>query len=199
MIPFKTYILLLFSLFVAILSSCEKLDVPEKALAPEPVESDDTISVTPLEESDTLSIEELAAFVEYYGSTEETAYSVSNVQNLIPPYLDFYGAIGFPDRYVHGYIIGYVTKNNISHTIFSCGNVETNIVIADSPDETDYHNCMPIQLSTGTKNQKEVRAGLNLAVHPENLGKHVVLHGEITKYMGTLGLKKVNNAIIYTE
>jgi hypothetical protein len=140
-------------------------------------------------------------YVDENGSTEESAYSVHDILHFLPKYLEYYDASGYPDRYVHGFIVGFVAKNknSIAHAVFSSGDVETNIVIADSPDEIDYNNCIAVQLSTSSKGQKEVREGLNLFAHPENLGAHVILHGTVTKYMGTLGLKSVNDAVIYIE
>ena len=184
-------------------ASCEKVDLPteEKPQPDEVVEDTVTIPVTPPQDTDSLSLDDIMEYVEYYGLTEETAFSVHDVLRLIPPYLEYHEAIGIPDVYVCGFIVGFITKNknNISHAVFATGDVETNIVIADSIGEKDYHNCIAIQLSTGTKAQKEIREGLNLSAHPENLGRFVILHGNIAQYMGTLGLKSVNDAVLYTE
>ncbi len=187
-------------LMIAI-TSCEKLDVPtEENVQPDHVEKDTTSIPVPSSESpDSLSTEDLIDYVEYYGSTEETAYSVHDVLHFVQRYLNSYDAIGYPNCYVGGFIVGFVSTNNISRTVFSHGDIETNIVLADSIGETDYHNCIAVQLSTSTKGQKKVREELNLSTHPENLGAYVILHGTITKYMGALGLKSVNNAVIYDE
>jgi hypothetical protein len=160
-----------------------------------PPESPDTIPENP----DSLSDGNLIEYVEYYGSTEETAYSVHEALFIVPKYLDLYDAIGYPDCYVSGFIVGFIPTNNISRTIFSSGDVATNIVLADSIGETDYHNCIPVQLTTSSKNRKATREALNLSAHPENIGTYVILHGEITKYMGTFGLKNVDHATIYTK
>ena len=194
-------------LMTAILS-CEKLEVPteEKTLSTDAGKDTISVPVTPPENlvarpenPESLSIDDLIGYVEYYGSTEETAYSVHDVLNVIPQYLEFRGAIGYPDCHVGGFIVGFIPTNNISRTTFSSGDIETNIVLADSIGETDYHNCMPVQLTTSSKNKKVIREALNLSAHPENIGTYVILHGEVTKYMGTFGMKNVDNAIIYTE
>ena len=89
---------------------------------------------------------------------------------------------------VGGYIVGYVSGSSITKTVFSTDNaVETNIVLADHPDETDYHYCSAMQLKKGT----EARADLNLADNPENLGQFVVLIGTKNKYYYAPGLKPV--------
>ena len=185
------------------LASCEKVEeVPEE---PPPIidaKGDSiVVPVVPIGDPDSLTTEDLLDYVDEYGSTEESAYSVHDILHFLPKYLEYYDASGYPDRYVHGFIVGFVAKNknSIAHAVFSSGDVETNIVIADSPDEIDYNNCIAVQLSTSSKGQKEVREGLNLFAHPENLGAHVILHGTVTKYMGTLGLKSVNDAVIYIE
>ncbi len=187
-------------LMIAI-TSCEKLDVPTgENIQSAHVEEDTTsVAVLPPESPDSLSTEDLIEYVEYYGSTEETAYSIHDVLHFVPQYLNFYDAIGYPDCYIGGFIVGFIPTNNISRTTFSSGDVETNIVLADSIGETDYHNCIAVQLSTSSKNKKAIREALNLSTHPENIGVYVILHGEITKYMGSFGLKNVDDAIIYAE
>ncbi len=198
------YILVLMTTMI----SCEKLEVPTEEKSQSTEAGKDTIPVpitpsethVPLSESlDSLSDENLIEYVEYYGSTEETAYSVHDALFIVPQYLDLYGAIGYPDCYIGGFIVGFIPTNNISRTIFSSGDVATNIVLVDSIGETDYHNCIPVQLTTSSKNKKAIREALNLSAHPENIGAYVILHGEITKYMGTFGLKNVDHAIIYTK
>lgn len=92
--------------------------------------------------------------------------------------------------WVQGYIVGYVkgTRMSANSTIFSVGGVETNVIIADSPEEKDYSNCIPIQLSTGNS-YIGVRSALNLSDNPENLGKKVSVLGMLRKYFSTVGLK----------
>lgn len=91
--------------------------------------------------------------------------------------------------WVKGYIVGYVPKNKtMSGTVFSAeGAVETNLVLADSPDETAHAACAPMQL----KANSEVRLDLNLADYPDNLGRLVYLYGIKTTYYKSIGLKPV--------
>jgi len=94
--------------------------------------------------------------------------------------------------WVTGYIVGWV-NTNISYTALSALNcsftvpaeIGTNCLIAATPDETDYNNCVVVQLST-TGN---VRSNLSLVDHPDNLGRQVSICGNVEKYFGKPGLK----------
>lgn len=92
------------------------------------------------------------------------------------------------DRYVavRAYIVGYVKGSSIKGTVFGAdGAVASNIAVADSPDETDYNRCAPVQLPSNS----DVRFFLNLQDNPENLGVEVVLFGNKTTYFRTNGIK----------
>ncbi|MDE6722071.1 MAG: hypothetical protein K2J84_07990 [Bacteroidaceae bacterium] len=97
--------------------------------------------------------------------------------------------------------MGYVPQRqqNVSKTVFSAGQAETNIVMADFPDEIDHNKCIAVQLTTTTPSHKEVRDGLNLAAHPENLGRFVIVCGHIKEYMRAMGVKNVKDAILYHD
>ena len=91
---------------------------------------------------------------------------------------------------VGGYIVGFVAGNSISKTMFTAeGAVESNIVIADSPLERECSRCAPMQLVKNTSPRND----LNLAAHPENLGKFVVMSGVKDKYYYAPGLKPVKD------
>lgn len=69
---------------------------------------------------------------------------------------------------VEGYIVGTVKGGNgasISYQLTSPFTQDTNLAIADSPNETDKTKILPVQLPTA------VRAALNLKSNPDNLGK----------------------------
>ena len=90
---------------------------------------------------------------------------------------------------VAGYIVGSCTGTSLSTALFGAeGAGQSNILIADTPTETDAHRCMPVELKSGT----EERAALNLSDHPENIGQRVYLFGLVTKYFGVTGLKDVD-------
>ena len=67
----------------------------------------------------------------------------------------------------------------------------SNILIADSPDETDVTKCMPVQLPTGA-----VRTAVNLKDNPGNYKKEIILVGNIEKYFGATGIKSASYAKI---
>jgi hypothetical protein len=94
--------------------------------------------------------------------------------------------------WVHGYIVGSIPESESSTvmkdmTFTAEGANHTNLCIADSPEETDYTKCVPVQLPSG-----DVRTNLNLKNNPEMLGKEVWLKGKTTKYCGAPGLKETS-------
>ncbi len=62
--------------------------------------------------------------------------------------------------------------------------ISTSLVIADSPDVRDYNKCIILPLIPDTPLQ---RYG-NLASNPSNLGKTILVSGDLTKYLDTWGL-----------
>ena len=95
-----------------------------------------------------------------------------------------------PNVRVKGFIVGYIDGKSIQDgaTFGNSGNVSnTNLMIADDANETDYTKCLAIQLPAGN-----VRDALSLQQHPENLGKEVSLLGSLEKYFGTYGLKSIS-------
>lgn len=121
----------------------------------------------------------------------ETPYTTNSVIALIKS-ADSDTDVSIDNVWVTGYVVGWV-NTNISYTALSVNNcifsvpaeIGTNCLIAATPDEKDYNNCVVVQLST-TGN---VRSNLSLVDHPENLGKLVSLRGTVTKYFGKPGLK----------
>lgn len=94
---------------------------------------------------------------------------------------------------VKGYIVGTVNGQVYTEGCVFSGTAEskTNLLIADNPDETDYNNCMPVQLPSGA-----VRNALNLVDNPGNYKKFVTLTGSLEKYFGVAGLKSVSKYVI---
>lgn len=98
--------------------------------------------------------------------------------------------------WVHGYIVGTVNTSEQTGYIlkdetadFSVPTtVNSNLMLAATPDEKDWRNCMTVQIS-GT-----VRDALNLASNPDNLGKEVCIVGSLDeKYFGQYALKGTTN------
>ena len=93
---------------------------------------------------------------------------------------------------ITGYIVGTseAGKSKFTPILGLDKASNTNIIIADNPNETDTSKCIPVQLPSGV-----VRTGVNLVDNPGNLGKKITLTGEIQKYFGMAGFK---NATAYT-
>ena len=93
--------------------------------------------------------------------------------------------------YVKGYIVGFVDGQAYeSGARFEAnGTVTTNVLIADSPSESDLSKCMPVQLPSG-----DVRNGVNLKDNPGNYKKDVLLFGNIETYFKVPGVKTVTYA-----
>ena len=89
-----------------------------------------------------------------------------------------------------GYIVGYVNGSSMSSSKFAAGNKASNIILADSPFETSFKNCVPVQLSNTSTEKEKVRNALNLSSKPENLKHKVKILGTIANYMSTNGITK---------
>lgn len=100
---------------------------------------------------------------------------------------------GYTSVWVTGYIVGCVNTNISS----SCSDntatftvpapVNTNILMADDPDETDWTKCISVQLPSGP-----VRNALNLTIE-SNKGKEVTILGTVgAKYCSVYGVKAVS-------
>lgn len=118
--------------------------------------------------------------------SEEKPYTTAQIIALNPTSTTEAVASGV---WAQGYIVGYMPTEPstvLSATVFNAKdvNVETNIVIAATPDETNAANCIGIQLPKG-----DLRTALNLKNHPENLGKILTIKGDVMKYCGGPGIK----------
>ncbi|MDE6199938.1 MAG: hypothetical protein K2G06_08880, partial [Muribaculaceae bacterium] len=93
------------------------------------------------------------------------------------------------------YIVGCV---NTTETVFVCNDQTAafeapfesanNLLLAPTPDCTDYSRCISLQLPSGT-----VRSGLNLKDNPSNLGREVTVRGYIDKYLGIPGMRSLTH------
>lgn len=122
------------------------------------------------------------AFAQGTGESEEKAYSVAEAQAA---YVDGQKQ----SVWVKGYIVGYVDGGSLedgSRFDLTSGKVSaSNILLADSKEETDYKKCIPVQLKSGT----DFRSAVNLIDNPQNLGKELVLQASLEKYFLVAGLK----------
>lgn len=90
---------------------------------------------------------------------------------------------------VTGYIVGTINGQVYNEGCVFSGTAETNtnLLIADNADETDYSKCIPVQLP-----KTAIRDELNLVDNPQNYKKKVALTGSIEKYFGIAGLKNTS-------
>ena len=90
------------------------------------------------------------------------------------------------DIWIKGYIVGCNTGSTIESASFTAENAaDSNILIADSPTEKDVLKCIHVQLPSGT----DIRGALSLSSHPDNLGRAVLLRGDLESYFASTGLK----------
>lgn len=119
------------------------------------------------------------------------------VQGATAYYNAYYSNAPETDKYywVTGYIVGCV---NTTETVFVCNDQtaafaapfesQSNLLLAPTPDCTDYNQCISLQLPSGA-----VRTGLNLKDNDGNLGREVTVRGYIDKYLGIPGLRSVTH------
>jgi len=87
---------------------------------------------------------------------------------------------------VKGYIVGACNGQAFSSAQFSANpGSYSNVIIADSKDETDYTKCVPVQLVSKT----DLRAAVNLGDNPGNYKKELTITGQLIKYFGVPGVK----------
>lgn len=120
------------------------------------------------------------------GGTKEDPYNIETAQKKQD------GSIAW----VQGYIVGCVDgegKAIATESKFEAPfTIASNILIADTPNETNYKNCIPVQLVGGS----DVRTALNLKDNAGNLGKVVMIYGSLEKYFGVAGLNSATAAVL---
>lgn len=114
--------------------------------------------------------------------------SLENPYQVIDVIYNF--SAGTEKVWVKGYIVGYVDGQVISSgaKYEAPETSPTNILIANTPEETDYTQCLPIQLPKGV-----VRDGLDLSVHTDYLKHEVWVYGSLEKYFGVPGVKNTSD------
>jgi len=110
----------------------------------------------------------------------------------VATFLSTFAAGNTGDSWVEGYIVGFVPGKKFDEGVLGTadGAAATNLLIADTKDCTDLNSCLVIQLPAG-----DIRTALNLADNPGNLGRKVLLNGNMEKYFGVAGLKSVKTYI----
>ena len=100
---------------------------------------------------------------------------------------------GLMDKWVKGFIVGYYRTNTYRSftTDIDEETSSSNIALAALVTETDSTKTFPVQLSVD-----EVKVLLNLHDHPENIGKEVLVRGDLEKYDYIDGLKSADGVVI---
>ena len=104
--------------------------------------------------------------------------------------------------WVKAYIVGQVNGASISggsefnapfsgstNTDGTVNAYNTNLLIAASATESNYSNCVPVQLPSGA-----LRTGLNLAQNPDMDGKEILVYGSLEAYFSVAGIKSTSYA-----
>lgn len=117
------------------------------------------------------------------GGGEETATSKENPYSVA----EAQGASG--NNYVRGYIVGYVDGQAFESGVrFEVPTeAQTEILLADDPDEVAPSKVYPVQLPSG-----DIRNALELSAHPELLKQEVLLFGSIETYFSVKGMKSTS-------
>ena len=130
------------------------------------------------------------------GGGDDTGGDVGGAGSQTNPYnvaAVMAGATG-NEVWVKGYIVGWVEGQVLAdgaHFDATNVSVASNILISDKPNATSLADAVPVQLPAGT-----VRAALNLQNNPGNLGKEVLIKGDLDKYFGTAGVKSVTDFVL---
>ena len=120
--------------------------------------------------------------------TMESPYSVADAQQI---YEKAGGST--TTAFVTGYVVGFVDGNamNATTTTFAYPEkAESEIIIADSPEENDYTKCIPIKIPNG----EEWKSNFELSAQQGLMHQQVIMKGSITKYFGVCGIKDVTYA-----
>ena len=113
--------------------------------------------------------------------SKENPYTIEDVMKLQNPNQKYW---------VKGVIVGFVNGQSISTgSIFDLTSAETvsnlNLLLAAEAGVTDPALCVPVQLPAG-----EIRTALNLSDNPANLGRELLINGNLTAYFGVPGVKE---------
>ncbi|MBW6498335.1 MAG: choice-of-anchor J domain-containing protein [Bacteroidales bacterium] len=89
-------------------------------------------------------------------------------------------------KWVEGYIVGVMETDvdPFEANFIGPWRTNSNIIIADDPNETNLNKCMMVQLPIG-----DIRDALNLVSNPDNKGKIVKVQGNLEAYFGQPGIR----------
>ena len=85
-------------------------------------------------------------------------------------------------KWVKGIIIGSINNSAIEETPTQA----SNLALAEAAGETEFAKIVPVQLAESNK------AALNVVDNPTNIGKELLILGDITAYFGNIGVKNTS-------
>ena len=96
-------------------------------------------------------------------------------------------------KWIQGYIVGCVksgvstiaSANDVWIGVTSGWDLNTNVLLADNPNETDYTKCVVVNLPAGSA----LRTQVNLMDNPSNFQKQLSVTGTLRTYFGIAGLR----------
>lgn len=154
-------------------------------------ESPDDDPADPSEQDDDEDVNflDLFSYLQVYGSEERPI----PVNHLLEGHFLFNelakGKETITSAWVKGYVVGYLSSSSMNFAVFGTEDAsDTNVILAGSPDETDFSRCIPVKLTNSYGGQTSVRAQLNLKDHPEYYKKEICIAGKIDWYMHVVGL-----------
>ena len=101
-------------------------------------------------------------------------------------------SVNEPGKWVSGYIVGYVPDKYLDGALFTVpATSANNVLLATTPDETDYSKCVPVKLPAGN-----IRSALNLMDNPGNHKKLCSVYGTLVAYFGVAGVKETSDCKI---
>jgi len=108
------------------------------------------------------------------------------------------------DVWVKGYIIGGVASTltdggnrieNPSDVVFGVTGIRNSaIMLADSPNETNFTQTIPVQLPTGL-----IRDEVNLVGNPGNLGRELAIRGNLVRYFAVPGVNPTTDHRLFGD
>lgn len=115
------------------------------------------------------------------GTTKEDAFTVAEVLSGA-----YTGLTGWTKGYIVGSVKAGVTevKGNDDIIFGKDAEMDNNLVIAASPDETDWTKCLAVELPQGTP----FRVYGNLADNPDVYKKELTVEGTLGTYLGMAGV-----------
>lgn len=108
--------------------------------------------------------------------------------------IDNQNATPYVTGWSKGYIVGTVKEG--VNTVTSSDDLQfsgpfsrnTNVLLADDPNETDYTKILAVNLPAGSA----LRDDVNLVGNPDNLGKWLNVYGVLRAYFGIAGLRDMD-------